>query len=72
MSNNIIAFGAREGCQHFTCAECHVEVYRYGDRSDVPICAECKFIGEHPHLPDDVKRLLRGERDAPGKESAAS
>jgi hypothetical protein len=59
---NVFAF-TREACAEFACSVCGAQVYRYGDRDFThTICRTCEFIGEHPHLPEETKALLRGER----------
>jgi hypothetical protein len=62
MSWNIFAF-TRNAVAEFECTVCGAHVCRYGDRDFTHlICRTCEFIGEHPHIPEEAKALLRGER----------
>lgn len=47
----------------FTCTDCGVPTFVFGDHDGVPVCATCRYIREHPDMPEHAKRLLRGEPD---------
>lgn len=62
MSVNIFSLATRKGVREFDCTDCGCHVHSYGDTdTDILICRTCQYIGEHPQLPDEAKRLLRGE-----------
>lgn len=60
----IFPFARRDGSREFVCTECgdHVFVAIDLDHDGFDVCWTCRYIGEHPHLPEEAKKLLRGER----------
>lgn len=45
----------------FICEDCGSHVYTFGPHDTLPVCSTCRFIRQHPEMPDKVKRVLRGE-----------
>lgn len=55
--------GPFEVTHEFICADCGDDVYKFGHHDGLPVCATCRYIREHPELPEEAKRLLRGDPD---------
>lgn len=47
----------------FICTDCGVPVFKFGGHDGVSVCSTCRYIREHPDMPDEIKRMLRGEPD---------
>ncbi len=47
----------------FFCEDCEAVVFTVGfdPTPDIHVCYSCRYIREHPELPDEIKRALRGE-----------
>lgn len=61
--SRIFPFVRPDGSRQFVCTECGWQICMAidVDRDGVDVCHTCRYIGEHPHLPPEVKALLRGE-----------
>ncbi|MCK1670335.1 hypothetical protein [Bradyrhizobium sp. 150] len=45
----------------FICTDCGDQVHKFGDHDGLDVCATCRYIREHPDMPEHIKRLLRGD-----------
>jgi len=48
-----------EAAFEFICEDCGDEVHHYGDFDGVPVCCTCRYIREHPDMPEEMKKRLR-------------
>jgi hypothetical protein len=45
----------------FICEDCGDHVYAFGEHDGVPVCGTCRFIRQHPDMPEETKAALRGD-----------
>jgi hypothetical protein len=45
----------------FICRDCGYEIFVFGERWSEPLCATCRWLADHPDMPESVKAMLRGE-----------
>lgn len=50
-----------DGVHEFICADCGANVCAVGYHDGVPVCLTCRFIREHPDMPEHIKEYLRND-----------
>lgn len=45
----------------FICEDCGDDVHKFGEHDGLSVCATCRYIREHPDMPEHIKALLRGD-----------
>lgn len=50
-----------DGVHEFICEDCGANVCAVGYHDGVPVCLTCRFIREHPDMPEHIKEYLRND-----------
>jgi hypothetical protein len=52
-----------DGSAQFVCERCGVTVFTFDRQAvDFCVCKICQFIDNNPQIPEETRKILRGER----------